>query len=225
MSFFFFLSPIFSSIWIFNRIRLNLPLNCAFELVIWIRIQRIFSWKIVTLPSYFANFLLQMSFFFFFFFHCQFDLNLQSNLVELTVQFCIFTCLLTSNSMNFLLSNCPIFCKFYKFSFSNVVSLPFFLPFSLRFWSAMKFRWIDCRILHLLLSFQFQFSEFSLVTLWNFLYFWQILPSNCHFFLPFSLRFRSSIEFGWIHCWIVHLHLSFGFQFSEFPLVKLSNFL
>ena len=45
--------------------------------------------------------------------------------------------------------------------------------------------------------------------------------SNVVFFLPFSFRFESSMEFGWIHLWIVHFH----FQFSEFSLVKLWNLL
>ena len=41
------------------------------------------------------------------------------------------------------------------------------------------------------------------------------------FFLPFSLRFESLIEFRWI----VHLYLSFKFEFVEFSPMKWSNFL
>ena len=97
----------------------------------------------------------------------------------------------------------------------------FCLPFSLRFESSIEFPSIHHSILQLNLSFDFQFSEFSLVKLSNFLSFLQIFPSKWRFYSPFSVRFESSIEFPSI----LHLNLSFEFQFSEFAPIKLSNFL
>ena len=131
-------------------------------------------------------FLLQVWCFFLFFSPLNFDLNLQRNLVEMTVEFHISTCHLNSNWVNFLLKNCEIFFIFCKFWLANVVFFRFFLPFSLRFKCLIEFGWIYRWILHVQLSVHFEFSESSLEKLCNFLEILQIFTSKCRVFSYFS---------------------------------------
>ena len=56
----------------------------------------------------------------------RFDLNLQTNIVEFTIEFCIFLCDLNLNPVNFMLSNFQFFCNSSKFSLANVFFVSFF---------------------------------------------------------------------------------------------------
>ena len=262
--------------------------NSAFPLVVWIRIEWIFSWKIVKFSSYFANFLLQMSFFLpfslrfecliefgwivhlylsfqfqftefspikflnftnflfqmsFFFFHFHFDLNSQSNFL----QCCISTCHFNSNSVNFLLWNILYFLQRFSFNrrffFSRFhVDLNLqsnFVQFSawtchlnwnsvnFLFWNCSNYdkfslsndlffsdfhfddrislNWLENSARQLVIPIRIQWV-FSCDVMKIFCNFYKFSLSNVVSFLPFSLRFESSIEFRWIHRSFLHLH-------------------
>ena len=155
--------------WIFNRVSLNSPLNSVFPLVISIRIERIISCEIVKFSVIMTNFLCQTPFFFVFFSDFRFDFNLQSSIIKFSVKFCISTCHLNSNWVNFLLWNCQIFCNYDILSLTNLFIPCFVLRFSLRFAFSIEYPSIHRWIVHFLVSFEFELSEFLLVKLSNFL--------------------------------------------------------
>ena len=154
-----------------------------------------------------------------FFSHFYFDFDLQSNFLEFTLKFCILSCHLISNWGHFS-SKIAKFCV----NLSNVISFsPIFTSISIFnriFLNSISNSPFSAVVSHLI---EWIFS----CKIVKFLQILQTFSFKCPFFplfLRFSLRFRSSIEFHWIHLEILHFLLRFQFWFSEFFPLKLWNF-
>ena len=196
-----FFSSIFASISIFNRIPLNSLWNSAFSPVISDLIEWIFPYKIVKFCLNFANFSCQMSFFFFF--SSIFTLIWIFNRISWnSSRNCAFSPVISDLIERIFSSKIVKICQ----NFANFLfQMCFFLFFSSIFTSV----WIFNRI-----SSNSSLNSVFSVVIWigserifscqivDFVKIWQILSFRCRFFsffLPFSLRFESSIEFLWIH--------------------------
>ena len=150
-------------------------------------------WWREVFPLKLWKFLFGMSCFFSFFSHFHFDLNLQSNFSELTLKFCIFSCHFKSNSVNFLAKIVKFFqiCRILSFK------CRFFSPISI--FNRISFNSPFSPVISDLIE-----GSFSSTIVKFCVNFPHSVFQMSFFFLRFSLRFVSSIEFHWINLKILH---------------------